>query len=147
MNLLNLVITPMRIAISRHICTIVSAFCFPLLQSPDAWLLVGRHLNTQCISTIFSISRIAVFLLVSYMHGGQSYGLISVQDISVLKMGAIYILVSILFKSYFLDIPALFVVVMRIMTLPMFSVVLIVIAVFVLVMDVAKSRHHDRSLC
>ncbi len=36
---------------------------------------------------------------------------------------------------------------MMIMTLPMFSVVLIVIAVFVLVMDVAKSRHHDLSLC
>jgi hypothetical protein len=104
----------------------------------------------QCISfsTIFGNSKIAVFLLVSYMHGGQSYGLISVQDISVLKMGAIYILVSILFKSYFLDIPALFVVVMMIITLPMFfSGVDSYHAVLVLVMDVAKSRHHDRSLC
>jgi hypothetical protein len=92
--------------VSRRICTTVSAFCFPLLQSQDAWLLV-------------------------------------------LKMGAIYILVSILFKSYFLDIPALFVVVMMIMTLLMFLVVLIVIviAVLVLAMDVAKSRHHDLSLC
>jgi len=128
MNLLNFVITPMCIlAISRHICK-----CCLFSTPPKSRCMVIDWEAPQCISfsTIFGNSKIAVFLLVSYMHGGQSYGLISVQVISVLKMGAIYILVSILFKSYFLDIPALFVVVMMIITLPMFSVVLIVIMLY-----------------